>query len=274
MINKYPIYVISKGRYDNILTAKALEKMDAEYYVVIEPQEYEAYAQKINRRKLIKTPFQDLGQGSIPVRNFVRERSQSYGFSRHWVLDDNIREFLRLNYNKKIKVETPSIFRAAEEFTDRYTNVALSGFNYRQFADQSRTTTPFRLNTRIYSCILFNNQTPFSWRGLYNEDTDLSLRLLKEGWCTILFDAFLCDKMRTMTMSGGNTDEVYLDQKRYDFAESLRKKHPNHVKVVWRYGRWHHHVDYSKFNQKLKKRNVLSLTNQVNEYGMKLVKNQ
>ena len=47
------------------------------------------------------------------------------------------------------------------------------------------------------------------WRGRYNEDTDLSLRTLKSGLCTVLFNAFLGDKQTTMTGTGGNTESLY-----------------------------------------------------------------
>ena len=33
--------------------------------------------------------------------------------------------------------------------------------------------------------------------------------VLKDGWCTVLFICFLADKATTMTMKGGNTEELY-----------------------------------------------------------------
>ena len=97
-----------------------------------------------------------------------------------------------------------------EEFTDRYTNIGLSGMNYQWFAKQKQVIPPFLANTRIYSCILIRNDLPFRWRGRYNEDTDLSLRVLKSGLCTVQFNAMLALKMVTaMTMRGGNNDELY-----------------------------------------------------------------
>ena len=38
---KYPIYIVSKGRADTRLTAKALEAMEVPYYIVVENQEYQ-----------------------------------------------------------------------------------------------------------------------------------------------------------------------------------------------------------------------------------------
>jgi hypothetical protein len=269
---KYPVYVISKNRSDRLLTIRELELMQVPYSLVIEPQEYNQYAEKINKSKIIVLPFGNLNQGSIPARNFVWEHSISKGYERHWILDDNIEGFHRLNHNMKPKVTSGTIFKCAEDFTERYTNVALSGFNYYSFCKTTDKVPPYYLNTRIYSCILIDNKIPYRWRGIYNEDTDLSIRVLKDGLCTILFNAFLAGKVTTMRMKGGNTDELYKDDGRKKMALSLQEQHPDIVKVVWKFNRWHHQVDYSKFkSNKLIRKPNLNLSNEVNNYGMKLV---
>ncbi len=78
-----------------------------------------------------------------------------------------------------------------KDFVLRYENIAMAGPNYFMFAPRKRKHPPFSLNTRIYSCNLIRNDLPFRWRARYNEDTDLSLRMLKAGWCTVLFYVFL-----------------------------------------------------------------------------------
>lgn len=270
---QYPIYIISKGRWESRLTSKALERMNVPYHIVVEPQEYDEYAKVIDPNKILTLPFSNLEQGSIPVRNWVWEHSISEGFERHWILDDNIIRFLRLNRNRRLPLADGTIFRCAEDFTDRYENVALSGFNYRFFApDRGEHIPAFHLNTRIYSMILVNNKLPHRWRGKYNEDTDLSIRVLKDGWCTILFNAFLGDKGTTMTQKGGNTDTIYnTGDKRREFAESLKVQHPDVVEVVWRYDRWHHQVNYEPFRRnKLIKKEGLIIPRGINNYGMVL----
>jgi len=50
--------------------------------------------------------------------------------------------------------------------------------------------------------------------------------------------------------------------------------HPDVARLVWRYGRWHHHVDYTPFKvNKLKFRDGFepSADAEPNEYGMKYV---
>jgi hypothetical protein len=268
---KYPIYIISKGRWESRLTAKSLEKMDVPYHIVVEPQEYDNYAAVIDQSKILTLPFSNLGQGSIPARNWVWDHAIATGVYRHWIMDDNINGFFRLYRNIKTPCSTGAIFRASEDFVDRYENVAEAGLNYFMFASRKCKIPPFYLNTRIYSCILLRNDIDYRWRGRYNEDTDLSLRILKDGWCTVLFNAFLCGKSTTMTMKGGNTDELYQDDGRKKMAESLVEQHPDVTTVTWKWGRWQHHVDYKPFrkNKLIRKPDVVE-TPGSNNYGMKL----
>jgi hypothetical protein len=123
----------------------------------------------------------------------------------------------------------------------------------------------------VYSCILIQNDLPYRWRGRYNEDTDLSLRALKDGWCTVLFLAFLANKQATMTMQGGNTDELYQDDGRLKMAQSLQAQHPDVVTVTRKWGRWQHQVDYRPFkaNRPILRPGV-QIPTEPNNYGMVL----
>lgn len=273
---RYPVYIISKGRADTRLTAKSLEYMNVPYFIVVEPQEYATYGAVINSKKILVLPFKNLGQGSIPARNWVWEHAKASGAKRHWILDDNIGYFFRLNRNLKVPVNSGTIFAAAEDFIDRYTNIGLAGFQYFMFASRKTKMAPFILNTRIYSCILIDNSMKLRWRGKYNEDTDLSIRVLKEGLCTILFNAFLCGKSATGTMKGGNTDELYKDWQKHrkEMAQSLVKQHPEIVRVDERWGRPQHVVDYSQFKSNeliLRKGIDLNKLPLIDEYGMELI---
>jgi hypothetical protein len=252
---RYPVFVISKGRAKTRYTSKALEQLGIEYSIVIEPHEYHEYAAVIDAKRILTLPFSNLGQGSIPARNWVWDYAISIGASRHWILDDNIDGFASLNNNIKAKVTDCNPFVEAEDLTDKYQNVALSGLNYRFFAKAKQVIPPLYVNTRVYSCILINHDIPYRWRGRYNEDTDLSIRALKDGWCTILFNTMLINKAATMTVKGGNTDELYKDDGRLKMAQSLQEQHPDIVKITEKWGRYQHHVDYSVFKKnKLKLR--------------------
>jgi len=269
---KYPVYIISKGRYESRLTSKALEKMNVPYYIVVEPQEYDLYASVIDKDKILILPFSNVGS-SIPARNWVWEHSIENGHERHWILDDNIRQFFRLHNNRLYKVDSGVCFRVIEDWVDRYENIAQAGMQYKAFIPRRQKKPPVSLNTRIYSCILIKNDIPYRWRGQYNEDTDLSLRILKGGWVTALFYIFNCDKQATMSMKGGNTEMLYnIDNGRLKMALALKQKHPRLVKITQKWGRWQHSVDYRPFKgNKLIYKKGIKIPSESDNYGMRLI---
>ena len=102
-------------------------------------------------------------------------------------------------------------------------------------------------------------------------------------------NAFLQGKVATQTIKGGNIAEFYhkefveegedLEGKRYNEKGTINKSqmladmHPDVARVVWKYGRWHHYVDYSSFKKnKLKLKPEILLPEGSNNYGMTLVR--
>ena len=53
---RYPVYIISKGRWKNPQTARALERMGVPYHIVVEPQEYDNYAAVIHPANFLLCP--------------------------------------------------------------------------------------------------------------------------------------------------------------------------------------------------------------------------
>lgn len=253
-----------------------------DYKIVVEPQEYDNYAAVIDPKKILVLPFDNLGLGSIPVRNWIWDHAAARGHERFWTLDDNLRYFYRLHKNTKLRVKSSIALRVCEEYTDRFENVDMSGLNYHFFNPAYINKEPAYYNTRIYSCILLKTDQKPRWRVLehegrpapFNEDTDLSLQIMKTGQCTILLNSFLVGKSGTMVQKGGNTDAVYKVgstdfDNRYAFAASLAKAHPDVCEVTTKHGRFHHQVDYSKF-QKFNKLILKPGTTWPEEYPTKL----
>ena len=283
--NRYPVYIVSKGRYTNMLTNRALNRLGVPFRVIVEEQEFDEYAKVVGAERLLILPkkykeeyelLDDLGltksTGPGPARNFAWEHSMSEGYAWHWVLDDNIHDFQRLNRNMKVPMRTNVNFVATEDFIDRYENLAIAGFNYRSFCKSDSKANPYILNTRIYSCLLIRNDIPFKWRGRYNEDTILCLDALSAGWATIQLNAFLQEKVTTQRMGGGNSKEFYEVEGTLAKSKMLADTYPDVASVVWKFNRWHHHVDYSPFkNNPLKRKASFIPQNQINEYGLKLI---
>lgn len=276
--NKYPIYIISKGRYEKRYTSKYLEWCDIDYKIVIEPQEYTEYSKYINENKILILPdeYMNLNQGSIPARNFVWKHAADSGADRHWILDDNIASYKRFNCSQKLIAKGAYVFRVIEDYVDRFSNIKMAGHNYTMFGVTTNTSiSPITMNTRIYSSILLSNDIYplFQWRGKYNEDTDLSLRILKAGYPTLLFNCFLADKLKTLTQKGGNTDTIYAEKDGLLLkTQSLVDQHGDVAKLINRFGRVHHHVDYSSFkNLTPEYKEHVVVEDVTNEYGMVLV---
>jgi len=281
-----PVYIPSKGRAATALTMRALDALGVPYRVIVERDELDAYAAALGRERLLvlDPAYQQRydtcdalgdakGRGPGPARNFAWEHSISEGHAWHWVMDDNISAFFRLNRNLKIRVADGTIFRCMEDFAQRYRNVGMVGPNYHFFAKRKQQLPPFVANTRIYSCNLIRNDVPLRWRGRYNEDTVLSLDMLKAGWCTVQFNAFLQGKVRTQTMQGGNTAEFYAREGTLPKSRMLARLHPDVAQLVWKFGRWHHHVDYRPFRAlALLRRADIELDDGDDDYGMAIVR--
>lgn len=276
VLPRYPIYIPSKGRATRCLTARALVKDGIPFRLVVEPQEADAYAAEFGRDCLLILPFSNLGLGSIPARNWIKDHAIAHGAIRHWQLDDNIRVFWRRYHARRVYCEAGVALRVCEDFTDRYQNVAVSGLNYGMFVPDGELVPPFYANVRVYSCSLVLNATPHRWRGRYNEDTDYCLQVLADGWCTILLNAFLAQKIGTMTMKGGNSAELYQDDGRLKMARSLERVWPGVVTSGRRFKRPQHFVKdaWRRFDTPLILRpdvDLAALKAQAdNDYGLKL----
>lgn len=274
---RYPVFIPSKGRWESRLTIKALDRIGVPYTVFVEPQEYDNYAAVIDYKNLHVLPHSN--KGLVVTRNYIWDYAAYLNLPRFWTIDDNIKNFFRLNHNLKVPVTSGSMMYAIEDFVERYENVPIAGMNYFMFASRKKKANPFTLNTRIYSNMLIQTDVkdrygkPFRNEGFYNDDTDLCLRILKDGrYCTILFNAFLIEKSVTMTVKGGMTPH-YQDDGRWKMAKELKEKHPDVVKITRKWGRWQHQVDYRPFkgNTLIKKEGIV-IPDGPNEYGMKLVK--
>lgn len=265
---RFPVYLPTKTRFDSLITSRALSKMGVRHTLVVEEPELDRYNEAISRRSpFASTLVLDLdykakydlcdgdglsrSTGPGPARNFIWQHSMDQGYPWHWVMDDNIVAFYRLYQNTKYRIGDGSFFRVMEDFALRYENLAMCGPGYEMFVRRKiHYPAPYVLNTRIYSCNLIRNDVPFRWRGRYNEDTIMSLDMLKAGWCTVQFNAFLQGKVGTQLIKGGNTSELYRSGTKLK-SEMLWQEHPDVSRLVHRYGRHHHHVDYSGYKHPL-----------------------
>ena len=151
---KHPMYVVSKGRSKYMQTSRALTTMGIRHFIVVEPQEVDAYRSAVACLGLTadvieldlgcKAKYElcdDLGNtrgtGPGPARNFAWQHSINSGARSHWVMDDNISAFYRLHENRKIKCVNPALFRAMEDFAANPQHTRVDS----DFSESSRPAT-------------------------------------------------------------------------------------------------------------------------------------
>lgn len=269
---KYPIFIPSKNRSHACQTAKCFINDKVEFKIVIEPSQEKDYIKVFGKDKLLILPKDNLKL--LGSRLWIREYSVKNGFEKHWQFDDNIRSFHRVNKGKTIEINANIAISVIEEFSDRYTNIGISGFNYEMFV-MNTVTKPFTKNCKVYSASLINNKMPFKWRLYYNDDTDLCLQALTNNWCTIQFNALNVGKITTMVVKGGNTDEMYkIKDGRLKMARALEEVWPQYVKTVWKFGRAQHSIDWRSFKklQLIRRTDIDWNEIEKKKYDIKLIK--
>jgi hypothetical protein len=266
-----------------------LLKEETPFRLVVEPQEADEYGKRYGYEHLLVLPWSGddavrrqfcaergiENGGLVAVRNWIKEHSIAEGHARHWQLDDNIRSFMRRWKATRVYCNSEIALSAVEDWVDRYENIAIAGLNYKMFVIESNSVPPFYLNNHVYSCTLFLNSLPHRWRLAYNDDTDICLQVLADGWCTVLINAFLVDKISTMVVKGGNTTDLYQGDGRLRMARSLERMWPGVVFTARRFNRPQHVVKYAwgKFDTPLKLKEGIRLEDfeKIDERGMTLV---
>lgn len=248
----YPVYIISKGRYEKTLTADKFEKAGINYLIAVEPHEYDFYCKKIDFSKILKLPFSNLGLGSFPARNFCWEHSKINGYKYHWIFDDNISRFVKWVDGKRCTIQDiSSALRYVENFVNK-NNIDIGGFEESNFV-VTIPKKPFKINCHVYSAILIKNDLPYRWRLKYNEDVDLCLQVIHNGGRTASCTYYMADKISTsMKMKGGNQDELYKGNapvKNLLKAKMLEAVWPQYTKTIIRFGRHHHLIDWKQFKK-------------------------
>lgn len=265
----FPIYIPSKGRASLIPgTVRMLSTLRVPFSLVVEAPEVDDYRDQVERyggygRVLVLDPeYQrryepccDLppgaSRGSGPARNFAWDHALSEGHSYYWCLDDNHIDLEWFTGVRKIIAADAGPLRYAEELARRYQNVGMAGLSYESFCIPRKMPNTPMVNSRIYSCNLIRTDITHRWRGVYNEDTILSLDLLKAGWNTVMSRYGTVNKTATMRTPGGNTSTIYAAQDAHlRKAQVLVRTHPDVSRVTWRFNRVHHYVDFRQWRDR------------------------
>lgn len=266
------IYIISKGR-PQCRTAKTLIKMNYNHpwFIVVGNNdntlsEYETnypdhiivfdwYNQVKNIDTLDNFGIDNMPSGATPVRNAVREISESRGEKRHWQFDDDY-DFFQI-----YDVSTGKNRRVCdgEEFygcLSKISNFAyLTNSGNAGFCQSTMEGSP---NKRLtYAKRVFNAHNLPSdknsflfWRGRLNDDLINALEMYHNGRYEFSFKFLQLHMLDTQQEQGGLTD-IYKEQGTVRKTAYALLIAPYAVKLIIKFGRYHHRVNWKRVVPKI-----------------------
>lgn len=295
---KYPIYVVSYGRYGlRDHTIDALQQMGVDYHICVQEKEKELYEQHSKEYDwtgtIITSPNTD--EGSSKQRNTCLEHSKQNGHKKFWLLDDNMTGWYYFNMLMITKINHPYVFTHLEDISDNIKEpVGIISHSYTLDVRANDLRNPLQVNTKNYSSSLIDTEIcgDIRFRLQYNEDIDFTFQVLERGIKTIGLNIFLSGKKATKTVKGGNTDSIYkdvsdTDNKMYDKFNCLYETWKNtpiemYIEKTNNYhadGRTHHKINWEKVSEAFK--NTKTLTPIINkgkltyeQLGISMVINQ
>jgi hypothetical protein len=214
----HPVYIPSKGRATTCTTPALLEASGIEFILAVEPQDADAYRQEFGTKAVLVMDKND--QGIAYARNFIKQHSIDLEHSYHWQLDDDVKQFMHRVNGKKLRVSALEALKPIEAMIAPYKNVGAAGLKHERFAWAAKR--PIDYNQQICSAGLFSNEVKAAWRGYglgaQHSDTDYSLQMLFDGFCTVTFNRILYDPPALGSIDGGCNAEGYLK----NYVENLR----------------------------------------------------
>ena len=234
MKTNYPIFILSKGRWDNCKTAELFIQYDIPFYLVVEPSEWERYAAVYTEESILTLPTDNSGVSY--TRNFIKRLASRTGYLYHWQVDDNIQRFSRRYDGKNHKVNPLDSFLAIEHEVHKYENIGMAGFMHDAFAFAQ--TKEILFNKMIYCCMLIKSGLKSTFKKGTAEDIDFSVQVLMEDnfyYTTLLFTKFLIKKPQMGSQKGGN---------RIEYDNGGRKK--RNLQLAKDYPKWF--FEYEKNN--------------------------
>jgi hypothetical protein len=204
-----PIYIPSKGRADlKGGTAELLSKEGIDFTIVVEPQDFEAYAERFGASNIETLKYNN--RGIAWARNEIKSNSLLKGESWHWQIDDDIRRFIKRVPGKSVEhlCAEPAL-NYVEGWCSQWSNVGLAGIDQNSWPPGD---SEVKLNRMCCQCILIYNELDALWWRDTVEDTDYSLQVLEHGWCTVLFNHLRTVSPPPCKQKGGNTDSGHYER--------------------------------------------------------------
>lgn len=229
---KYPICILSFGRHNKFgYTHKLLSDLNIFHYLFIEKQEKQEYLEWYNDtycKLVVCDNFSLQNQGGSIMRNYIIDYCKNIlKKNRVWMLDDNIKRFMRYHNGVKNVIKSKCIFTSVEEYIQDIKNVGIVSHNLSSFITEGDKRSVIVKNTKCYSSLLIPTDNDIRFNDKYNEDVLISIRYIQKGYITLCFNHILYDKNTSGKDNGGNQVKLYKNKgykDKYDYLYNKLKE--------------------------------------------------
>lgn len=206
-----------------------------------------------------------LTTGPGPARNAIQWIARKMGLKHYWMMDDDIANFCcdafffqKACWTRDRKTAEPTswrfnlknYFELYESFLDKYENVGLAEIEKQGLVQNHRKNRHFSFNCKTYSCIRFRTDIDIPWRSRYNDDVVISLDYEHHGYTNVSSKIITYMTPDSQSQAGGMT-EAFHQEGTLRKVKYLLKAFPEVSFFALKFGRFHHLVDYSRYQQPL-----------------------
>lgn len=267
------IYIISKGR-PQCTTAQTLTRMNypGQWFIVCGTNddtlpEYKEkwgdhvlvfdWEDEITRTDTLDNfGFETMPSGAVPVRNATIRISGERGERRHWQFDDDYDHFLLTNANlhkKKSLMEDAAKFEwwlcRIAKFADE---CGLPNVGFALTTIESAPVAAKKFGTRVFNAHCQSSTgLATRWRSRLNDDLINAIETHRLGQKTEMYFKFLSLHMKPSQQEKGGLTDIYKREGTVRKSAYPILLAPNAAKLVIKFGRYHHQVEWTKIKAKI-----------------------
>lgn len=201
-MNTYPIYIPSHNRSTHCKSAEACLACGLDFTIVVEPSQYDSYAQYFPEANIHKLKYN--GKGIAYKRNAIIQLAKKGGHAAHWQIDDKVGKFFRRDSeNNIVPITIKQMIRAIEREFDLYADLVAHGPGVTAFA--RKFNNGLTHSTFPYSCWLQRTDSMPKFRPETLDDVDYAMQLVTSGHCIMRSNIYLRNTCTSGSVKGGNS---------------------------------------------------------------------
>lgn len=218
----YPVFVPSRHRADIATTPDLLAASGVPYHLVVEPHDADAYVERYGAERVLVMDKND--QGIAYARNWLMDRARAAGMEYVWQLDDDMRRFGVRRNGKRVMIPARAALAYMELLVDSFDNIGGANVMNGAYAFSYDNKPALSTNGMVYCVQLLRTNVAPRFRGHLMDDTDYSMQLLTQGYCTLVSRRVVHEQPSTSVQAGGCTDTTHTHRR--ERAEAMMRAWP------------------------------------------------